>query len=70
MRSEIERCKMAFEAAAEETTAMVCSGDAGRLRHGRAASTSCRAGILAVEIEIVPGDDGCAERGGYFGGRR
>ncbi|MFY9503608.1 MAG: precorrin-3B C(17)-methyltransferase [Dethiobacteria bacterium] len=54
MRSEIERCKMAFEAAAEETTAMVCSGDAGV--YGMAGLLyELSSGYPAVEIEIVPG---------------
>lgn len=55
MRREIERCRMALErAAAGETVAMVCSGDAGV--YGMA----CLIYQLAedyppVEIEIVPG---------------
>ncbi|MDD4571820.1 MAG: precorrin-3B C(17)-methyltransferase [Clostridia bacterium] len=54
MHSEIERCKMALQAAAENTVAMVCSGDAG---------VYGMAGLLYellpaypnVEIEVVPG---------------
>lgn len=55
MRQEVERCRLAFEAAAEgKTTAMVCSGDAGI--YGMA-------GLMyevgeeypQVEIEVVPG---------------
>ena len=55
MRQEVERCRLAFESAAEgKTTAMVCSGDAGI--YGMA-------GLMyevgeeypQVEIEVVPG---------------
>ena len=43
MRQEVERCRLAFESAAEgKTTAMVCSGDAGEE-------------YPQVEIEVVPG---------------
>ncbi len=54
MRREIERCKMALQAAAERTVAMVCSGDAGV--YGMAGLIYELSGEYpAVEIEVVPG---------------
>lgn len=55
MRQEVQRCHMAFEAAAAgKTTAMVCSGDAGI--YGMAGLMyEVGEGFPQVEIEVVPG---------------
>ena len=55
MRQEVQRCHMAFEAAAAgKTTAMVCSGDAGI--YGMAGLMyEVGEEFPQVEIEVVPG---------------
>lgn len=55
MRQEVQRCHMAFEAAAAgKMTAMVCSGDAGI--YGMAGLMyEVGEGFPQVEIEVVPG---------------
>ena len=55
MRQEVERCRLAFEAAREgKTTAMVCSGDAGI--YGMAGLMyEVGEDYPEVEIEVVPG---------------
>ena len=55
MRQEVERCRLAFESAAEgKTTAMVCSGDAGI--YGMAGLMyEVGEDYPQVEIEVVPG---------------
>ncbi|MCD8323775.1 MAG: precorrin-3B C(17)-methyltransferase [Clostridiales bacterium] len=55
MTREIERCRMAFEAAAAgQTTAMICSGDAGV--YGMSGLMLEIGGEFpGVEVEIVPG---------------
>jgi len=54
MRREIERCRMALQAAGGCTVSLVCSGDAGV--YGMAGPIYELAGAYpAVEIEIVPG---------------
>lgn len=54
MMREVERCRMALEAAAGgRTTAMICSGDAGI--YGMASPVLELAGEYDVETEIIPG---------------
>lgn len=54
MRGEIERCHMALKATADQTVAMVCSGDAGV--YGMAGLIyELSSEYSDVEIEIVPG---------------
>lgn len=54
MMQEIQRCRLALEHAGQgETTAIVCSGDAGI--YGMASPVLELAGEYDVEIEIIPG---------------
>lgn len=54
MMKEIDRCRLALEHAEQgETTAMVCSGDAGI--YGMASPILEIAGEYDVEIDIIPG---------------
>ena len=54
MMKEIERCRMALEAAqSDKLTAMICSGDAGI--YGMASPILEFAGEYGVEVEIIAG---------------
>ncbi len=55
MRREVERCRLAVEQALEgRTVAMVCCGDAGVYRHGRAVLQVAQ-DYPELEVEVVPG---------------
>ena len=66
MMREIERCRMALEhAAAGETTAMICSGDAGI--YGMASPILELAGEYGVEVEVIPGVTAAASGAAILG---
>lgn len=67
MRGEVERCRMALEAAVkEEKTAMVCSGDAGV--YGMAGILLELSGEYpSVEIRVVPGVTAALSGGALLG---
>ena len=66
MMREIERCRMALEhAAAGETTAMICSGDAGI--YGMASPILELAGEYGVDVDIIPGVTAAASGAAILG---
>lgn len=66
MRSETERCRLALEAAAQQTVSMVCSGDPGI--YGMAGLLLQLAGDQpACEIEIIPGVTAAASGAALLG---